>query len=127
MHFGHQLPYLNSFMVGGNNFTTRNQILFPGFRLNGVSSSSAVTMQAGFRARLSTKFSLAAGPGILWYDFISSNYRVPDQPPKTAGGLILTAGYDSIIGPIEISMMYNTINERITSAFNLGYSMNFSD
>lgn len=127
LHFGNKHPFVNDFLVGGNDFVIRNQILFPGFRLNGISTSSAFMGQMGMRVNFSSKFSLAAGPSILWYDFIGSNIKAPDQPKRTIGGLNLTAGYESIIGPIEVTLMHNTINNRVTTSFNLGYSMNFSN
>ncbi len=127
MHFGNKLPYLNSFMVGGNNIVTRNQILFPGFRVNGLSTSSAATAQFGLTINFTSKFSLSAGASALMHDFISGNFEAPDQTSESVGGINLTAGYNTFLGPIEIALMYNTINQKVITGFNLGYSMNFSD
>lgn len=126
VHFGNKLPYLNSFLVGGNNFVFRNQVLFSGFRLNAVSSSSVLTGQLGYRYHFTPKLSLAAASSMLVYDFVSTNYHLETQKTKTVLGFDLTAGYRSVIGPIEISVMYNSINDRLTTTFNVGYSLTFS-
>ena len=127
MHFGNQVPYLDNFLVGGNNLVTRNQILFPGFRVNGLSASSAASAQLGMAFNITSKFSIALGSSGLIHDFVVGNYEAPDQVNGPVAGFNLTAGYRTFIGPVEITMMYNTINHKVISGFNLGYSMNFSD
>src|SRR5690625_7370992 len=79
LHFGNRHPFVNDFLVGGNDFVIRNQILFPGFRLNGISTSSAFMGQIGMRINFSSKFSLGAGPSFLWYDIIGSNIRSEER------------------------------------------------
>lgn len=126
MHFGNQLPYIYNFLAGGTNFVTNNQILFSGFRVNGISTSSAVSSQLGFRQNISSKFSASVGFNALWYDFINSNIKVPGQTGHFATGVNLTSGYESWLGPLEITLMYNSVSDRVIVAFNLGYSLNFS-
>lgn len=126
IHFGNKLPFMNDFLIGGNNFVARNQILFSGFRLNAISSSSVVTAQTGYRYNFSPRFSLSAASSVLAYDFVKTNFEYPSRPPKTAIGFDLTAGYRSFVGPIEVSIMYNSINDKIITTFNVGYSLNFS-
>src|SRR5690606_39004362 len=127
MHFGHNYPFLDQFLIGGSNLVTRNQVLFPGFRVNGLTTSSAAATQLGLTFNISPKFSISAGSSGLFIDFITTNYEVPDQVKSPIAGFNLTAAYDTFIGPIEIALMYNTINHKVISGFNLGYSMNFSD
>lgn len=127
MHFGNQVPYLDNFLVGGNNLVTRNQIIFPGFRVNGLSTSSAASALLGMTFNVTSKFSIAAGSSGLLHDFVGGNHKVPGQVDEPVAGFNLTAGYRTFIGPIEIALMYNTINHKVISGFNLGYSMNFSD
>lgn len=124
IHFGNKLPYMNDFIVGGNNFVVRNQILFSGFRLNALSSSSVFSSQLGFRYNFTPRLSLAAASSFLLRDFVPNNFRV--QGASSVLGFDLTAGYKSFVGPIEISLMYNSINSKIISTFNVGYSLNFS-
>ena len=127
LHFGHNYPFLDQFLIGGSNLVTRNQVLFPGFRVNGLTTSSAAATQLGLTFNISPKFSISAGSSGLFIDFITTNYEVPDQVKSPIAGFNLTAAYDTFIGPIEIALMYNTINHKVISGFNLGYSMNFSD
>lgn len=127
MHFGHNYPFLDQFLIGGSNLVTRNQILFPGFRVNGLTSSSAAAAQLGLTFNITPKFSISTGTSGLLIDIISTNYEIPDQTKSPIAGFNLTAAYDTFIGPIEIALMYNTINHKLITVFNLGYSMNFSE
>lgn len=126
LHFGNKLPYLHDFAIGGLGFAARNQVLFPGFRLNGISSSSAVSGQVGIRQNFSSRLSAYIAGNLLKYDFIQSNYGVFGRSPDMVWGLNLTAGYEFLLGPLELTLMYNSINDRIQPALNIGYSMNFS-
>ncbi|HLU93649.1 MAG TPA: hypothetical protein VKZ54_05970, partial [Membranihabitans sp.] len=113
--------------MGGNNLVTRNQITFSGFRVNGLSTSSAASALLGITFNVTSKFSIAVGSSGLFHDFVGGNRKVPGQVDEPVAGLNLTAGYRTFLGPIEIALMYNTINHKVISGFNLGYSMNFSD
>lgn len=124
IHFGNAIPLMNDFLVGSNNFVARNQILFSGFRLNAISSSSVFTGQMGYRLNFTSKLSLSAAGSVLLHDFVSENYK--SNSSGSVLGLDLTAGYRSFMGPIEVSLMYNSINNRLVSTFNVGYSLNFS-
>lgn len=126
MHFGNKQPLLNDFIVGGNNPVMRNQILFPGFRANGVYSSSVIAPQVGFQYNVSKKFLITALSSYLKYDFIKSNIIIEGTDHKNSvWGLGLAAGYKSFIGPLEAVFMYNDINNKISPVFNIGYSLNF--
>lgn len=127
IHFGNKMPYIDNFMVGGTNQVVRNQILFPGFRVNGLSTSSAAAAQIGMTFNVTSKFSISAGSSGLLHDFVKNNREVPDQVSVPVAGFNLTAAYNTFIGPLEIAVMYNTINHKVVTGFNLGYSMNFSD
>ncbi len=126
VHDDNLLPYIYNFSVGGANFATHNQVLFPGFRVNGISTSSALSSQLGFRQNISSKFSSSVGFNTLWYDFVHSNIKVPGQTGNFTTGVNLTLGYETWLGPLEVTLMYNSISGRVIAAFNLGYSLNFS-
>ena len=126
MHFGNKQPLLNDFIVGGNNPVMRNQILFPGFRANGIYSSSVVAPQVGFQYNVSKKFLLTALSSYLKYDFIKTNIIIDETNLKdSVWGFGLVAGYKSFIGPLEAAFMYNDINNKLSPVFNIGYSLNF--
>lgn len=125
-HFGNKLPYIHDFAIGGLSFAARNQELFPGFRLNGISSPGAISGQAGIRHNFSSRLSASVGFNVLKYDFIRNNFEAPKQSPAIVRGLNLTLGYELFLEPLELTLMYNTINDQIQPALNIGYSMNFS-
>ncbi|WP_177199799.1 patatin-like phospholipase family protein [Flexibacter flexilis] len=126
IHLGNKLPMLNYFAVGGNNFVARNQVIFSGFRLNSLSSASVVAAQMGYKYKIAPSWFVSAGASWLWHDFVNNNLDIPSQKNGTAIGLDLTVGFRSVIGPIETSFIYNSINDRIIASFNVGYSFNFS-
>src|SRR5699024_10475370 len=126
MHFGNKQPLLNDFLIGGNNPILRNQILFPGFRANSVYSSSVVASQIGFQYNFSKKFIANMVAGYLKYDFIKTNFIFEEDHTRSdVFGMGLTGVYQSLIGPLEGSVMYNEINNKFSPLFNIGYSLNF--
>ena len=70
---------------------------------------------------------MSAGSSGFLHDFVKNYQAVPDQVSVPVAGFNLTATYNTFIGPLEIAVMYNTINHKVVTGFNLEYSMNFSD
>ncbi|WP_417371009.1 patatin-like phospholipase family protein [Gelidibacter japonicus] len=126
MHFGNKQPFLNDFIVGGNDLVIRNQILFPGFRTNSIFSSSVIAPQVGLHYSVTKKLVVTATSSFLKYDFIKSNIIIDENHGNSSvWGVALAAGYRSFIGPLEAIFMYNDINNNISPSFNIGYSLNF--
>ncbi len=53
--------------------------------------------------------------------FIADTFDELADYPKVIAGFGLSLGYESIIGPIEISIMKNNLHKSITNFFNIGY------
>lgn len=123
IHFGNKIPLMNNFLIGGINTELRNQVLFSGFRVNAKSSSSVFSPQIGFRYTVAKNFYATLSANYLLYDFIKEN--VNSDKSNSVFGSAITFSYNSFLGPIDASFMFNSLNKSISPNFNIGYSFNF--
>jgi NTE family protein len=121
INFNYQQSFINFYSVGGINDFIRNQITFPGLTENQVNTHSISAFQIGIQHEPITNFvaTFRANAGV--YDYI-------DIPVKELSknnfllGYALSAGYRSILGPIEISMMYSEQAKGFKGYVNLGFT-----
>ncbi len=121
INFNYQQSFINFYSVGGINDFIRNQITFPGLTENQVNTHSISAFQIGFQYEPITNFvaTFRANGGV--YDYI-------DVPLSSLNknnlllGYALSAGYRSIIGPIEISLMYSEQAKGFKGYVNLGFT-----
>ncbi|RFM28055.1 patatin-like phospholipase family protein [Deminuibacter soli] len=109
---------LNDYLVGGLNGNFRNQVTFAGFYTGAFRTSSLVSALVGLRYEMYSNFYLTARSNALYHDFINDNQKL-----RAAGfltGYALSAGYNFILGPLEISMMYSDQSKRVLPYVNLG-------
>ncbi len=98
--------YLNYFGLGGEQDFIRNQIPFAGLFEFQVASNSIATAQLGMQYEPWQKvfFTLKANSAL--YDFIDVNIDKWTSD-NYINGFSLAAGYATVIGPVEISLLYN--------------------
>ncbi len=121
INFNYKQSFINFYSVGGINDFIRNQITFPGLTENQVNSHSISAFQIGLQYEPIQNFitTLRANGGV--YDFI-------DVPLSSLNknnlllGYAVSAGYRSIIGPIEISLMYSEQAKGFKGYVNLGFT-----
>lgn len=121
---GNKIPFMNYFLIGGTNSELRNQILFSGFRVNSIQSSSVFSPQVGFRYRISNSLYASINANYLMYDFVKNNLSTNSHAKSMFGGAV-SLGYNSFLGPIDISFMMNNIKNSISPNINIGYALNF--
>ncbi|NMH26891.1 patatin-like phospholipase family protein [Flavobacterium silvaticum] len=119
MNFNYKQILMNDFRIGGLNNVVRNQITFAGLSEASIFSSSVVSAQFGYQHAVTNNFYLTGIVNGLWYDFVKSNLTV--NRDTNGVGYSLTAGYRTFLGPLEASMTYSDLNEKVLPYFNVGY------
>jgi NTE family protein len=107
----------NQFLVGGVNELIRNQIPFMGLDESELKTESTVVLQLALQYNIFKKSFLTAtvnGAGI-------SNDYVNQTSDDYISGYGLTFGYDSPIGPIELTGMYCDQDGMVRTNIRLGY------
>lgn len=125
MNFNYKQTIMNDYVIGGLNDVIRNQITFAGLPEASIFTGSAISLKLGYQLALTKDLFLIAKANGLYYDFVTSNYRLSSIPTKGIG-YSLTAGYRTFLGPIEASLMYSDFNKKILPYFNLGYILNLN-
>ncbi len=112
--------YLNFYGVGGINDFLRNQITFIGLNEYQVNTNSIGTLMLGFQYEPVKNFYGIARANIGIYDFAGKETSTLNKQ-NFLSGYGLTAGYDSGIGPITISIMYSDQVDRLFGYVNIGF------
>jgi NTE family protein len=120
MNLKQNQSFLNFFNVGGLNDFLRNQITFAGLNEYQVRANSMAAFMMGFQFNPynSIYTSLRANVGLSdfaydWSKILSSG--------NFLSGYSFTVGYASILGPIQISAMYNDQSRNFSGYVNIGF------
>ncbi len=112
--------FINSFNLGGTYPFLENQITFAGLNEYEVISENIAVATLGYQYHVWRSLYASALANIALYDFslgrpeeISSNNLV------LGGGLSI--GYDSLIGPFELTFSYSPQTNRVIGYVNLGW------
>lgn len=119
LNFNYKQTLMNDFMIGGLTNVVRNQITFAGLPEASVFSASVVSAQAGYQHAVTDNLFIIAKVNGLYYDFIKSNFR--RNSANQGIGCSFTGAYRTFLGPIEASLMYSDLNNKILPYFNIGY------
>ncbi|MBC8083784.1 MAG: patatin-like phospholipase family protein, partial [Hymenobacter sp.] len=118
INWNYRQPIANDFAVGGLSPVVRNQLTFAGLPEASIYNGSAVVALIGYQHALSPKLYLIAKANSLYYGFVGSNTKL--QPSQFVHGGSLTLGINSILGPIDVSLMYSDASKRVLPYFNIG-------
>jgi NTE family protein len=112
--------YLNFYNVGGITDFVRNQFTFSGLNEFQVTSNSITTLSLGFQYAVFKNIYgiLRANAGV--YDFVGERWDGFNSQ-NFLSGYSLTAGYDSGIGPLSISIMYSDQVQKVYGYVNFGF------
>ncbi|MXN91523.1 hypothetical protein GR160_09810 [Flavobacterium sp. Sd200] len=119
LNFNYRQILMNDFMIGGLSNTVRNQVTFAGLQEASIFSSSVISAKIGYQHCLAENLYVIAKVNGLYYDFIKSNYRMHGE--SNGIGFSLTGAYRTFLGPVEASLMYSDINNKLLPYFNIGY------
>ncbi len=121
INFSPELAFLNYYSVGGLHDFLRNQIVFAGLKENQVNTNSIVNFQLGIQIEPIKKLFTILRANAALYDFIG---LAPEEWGKSnfLSGYSLSAGYKSIIGPIELSLLYNDQSKSFAGHLTVGFA-----
>jgi NTE family protein len=121
INFNYEQAFLNFYSVGGINDFIRNQIPFVGLSENQVNTNSISALLIGvqFEPVPNLLATLRANAGV--YDYI--NVPISQWTHNNfLSGYSISGGYRSLIGPIEISLMYSDQAKSFLGYVNLGFT-----
>jgi len=121
INFDPKLAFLNYYSVGGLRDFLRDQIVFAGLKENMLNTNSIASFQLGIQVELLDKFFTILRANTALYDFIELSPKEWDKS-NLMTGYSLTAGYNSIIGPIEFSFLYNNQNKTLSGHLAVGFA-----
>ena len=116
--FKKQNNFINAFSVGGMNNVYRNQIIFAGLNEGTILTNSISAFQLRMRYQLYNSIYLIGKGNLAFYDFIDKDFQPENS--KFLSGYSLTFGYNFILGPLEISVMYCDQSKSLLPYINLG-------
>ncbi len=119
-NFNPDQGFINGFNLGGTHSFLENQHVFTGLSEYEIISSSLISMGLGWQLNLGNNVYARAKINAAGYDF---SFRMPEKLSSDnlvfGGGLSL--GYNSLIGPIEITLAYSPTTNRIRGYLDLGW------
>lgn len=113
----------NDFVVGGLTSGLRNQITFAGLPEAGLYTGSAVAGLVGYQYAVGPKLFVTAKANALYHDFIANAAR--PTPARLVYGGSLTLGLNSLLGPIDVSLMYSDVSKKLLPYFNIGFPFGY--
>jgi NTE family protein len=119
-NFDYRQRWANDFNIGGINRLYRNQIVFVGLPHGSQFTPSVASLLLGLRYSLGKNLHLTARANGLVHNFISRNELI--QAQDFLSGYALTAGYNSGLGPIELSAQYSDQTGKFGAYVNIGFA-----
>jgi len=111
----------NGFQLGGVGENMINQVQFYGLNDAELKTGSVATAQVGLQYKLAKSMYLTGRVNISLYDFHNQSLNTLSATHNFLSGYALTLGFDSSIGPIEISSMYCDQDGSFRTNLNLGF------
>ena len=119
INFNSASAYINFWNIGGINDFVRNQMPFAGLQEYMVNSHSVGVVMLGLQYQITRSLYTTLRLNTAIYDFLDNNNRFISA--STLNGGALSIGYDSGIGPISVSAMYNGESNSVYGYVNVGF------
>ena len=115
-------PFLtNGFQLGGVGENLINQVSFYGLNDAEIKTGSVASLQLGLQYKLAKSVYLTGRVNLALYNFHNQSSNNMSGDDKFLSGYGLTFGFDSAIGPIEVTSMYCDQDGRVRTNINLGF------
>ncbi|MEJ7644088.1 MAG: patatin-like phospholipase family protein [Chryseolinea sp.] len=111
--------YLNYFGIGGINDFVRNQIPFTGLPEYASNSHSVSVLMLGLQWQLTRSLYTTLRLNAAVYDYLADKQVLTFD--KYLSGAGVSIGYDSGIGPLSITTMYNYESDKVYGYVNIGF------
>ena len=118
VNFNYTQTLLNDFAVGGLTNQFRNQVTFAGLQETTFYTPSVAVLMLGVRYEVLNNLFCTFRVDGLTHNFISrrEGIRIPDFLSGTA----MTVGYNTPLGPLELSAMYSPDSGKVGTYINFG-------
>ena len=114
-------PFLtNGFQLGGVGENLINQVSFYGLNDTEIKTGSVASLQLGLQYKLAKSVYLTGRVNVALYNF-HNQFDNLSASNNFLSGYALTFGFDSAIGPIEITSMYCDQDGSLRTNLNLGF------
>ena len=110
----------NSFYIGGIKNMYRNQMPFPGLLDFNTTANSALGVVVDLRTNLTNSIFLTGEVGVMSTQFIDPYTNLKSTDLFT--GSTITISYNSILGPLEFSLLYSEETKKVNTYVNFGFS-----
>ena len=77
----------------------------------------------GYQYAVGPKLFVIAKANVLYHDFLANDAR--PQPARMVYGGSLTLGLNSLLGPIDVSLMYSDASKKLLPYFNIGFPFGY--
>jgi NTE family protein len=115
-------PYPTAgFQLGGVGENYINQVAFFGLNDTEIKTGSVASGQLGLQYKIAKSVYLTGRVNVGLYDFHHQSLNTLTAANNFLSGYGLTFGFDSAIGPIEITSMYCDQDGRLRTYVNLGF------
>lgn len=118
LNFNYDQIQLNDFAVGGLTGQFRNQVTFAGMQEATFYTPSVAALMLGLRYEVYNNLFCTLRADGLAHNFVSR--RASIRIPKFISGAALTVGYNTPIGPLELSATYSPDTGNVGTYINLG-------
>jgi NTE family protein len=116
-------PFMaDNFIVGGMDNNLLNQVPFAGMNVSEIKTGSIASLQFGLQYRMTKRTYLTGRVNSALYNFQLTELDKLKANNNLLTGYGLTFGYDSGIGPIEITLMYCDQDATLRNYINIGYT-----
>jgi len=119
INFNATNAYLNFYNVGGINDFVRNQIPFTGLPEYALNTNSVSVMMLGIQYQLTRSLYATVRLNGAVYDYLNDDQMLTFDNFLSGAGL--SVGYDSGIGPLSITTMYNGESDKMYGYVNIGF------
>jgi NTE family protein len=109
------------FQVGGIGENLLNQVSFYGLSDAEIKTESVASAQLGLQYKLAKSMYLTARANLAIYDFHNLTFEDLSANKNILSGYAIAFGFDSAIGPIEITSMYCDQDGSFRTNLNLGF------
>ncbi len=120
-NFDYNQGFINNFNVGGTYAFLENQVTFWGLNEYELSTESIFAGQLGYQYHIGGGLYASAFSNAALYDFRLNRPEEIGKENLVYGGA-LSLGYDSLIGPFQLTFAYSPQSKRVTGYLNLGWA-----
>jgi NTE family protein len=115
-------PFIaDKFVVGGMDDNLLNQLPFAGLNVGEIKTGSIASLVFGLQYRMTKRTYLTGRVNAALYNFYGTGWDKLTSNNNLLTGYGLTFGYDSGLGPIELTLMYCDQDGSLRNYINIGY------